>query len=294
MRFSIEIGRLRAVLVALVAALSLVGSSASAQETCVSCHSTQQDLRLRDPVERLRGSVHDLAMGCSGCHGGRGNEPTVQAHDVSVGFVARPDPATVADRCGTCHADARFIRRHRDDLPTDQLALFHADSHGLALAQGNLAAPSCLGCHGSHDVRAPNDPASRVARRRQHETCGGCHSDPARMAGTRLPTNQAALWAESVHGRAVLAHGSSSAPTCAGCHGAHGEHANHRVRGEDGRKGEGPAVAHRAGELPHDGREGEGVELPRRHHHGRGGKDLPGERRDLVERGAPGAAVGSV
>ena len=52
MRFSIEIGRLRAVLVALVAALSLVGSSASAQETCVSCHSTQQDLRLRDPVER--------------------------------------------------------------------------------------------------------------------------------------------------------------------------------------------------------------------------------------------------
>ncbi|MDO9019870.1 MAG: hypothetical protein Q7V43_23300 [Myxococcales bacterium] len=224
MRFSIELWRLRAALVALVAALSLAGSSASAQETCVSCHATQQDLRLRDPVERLRGSVHDLALGCSGCHGGRGNEPTVQAHDVSAGFVARPDPATVADRCGTCHADARFIRRHRDDLPTDQLALFHADSHGRALARGNLAAPSCLGCHGSHDVRAANDPASRVARRRQHETCGGCHSDPARMAGTRLPTNQAALWAGSVHGRAVLAQGSLSAPTCAGCHGAHGEY----------------------------------------------------------------------
>jgi hypothetical protein len=223
-RSFIDPARLRLALLALFAALALVGSRASAQETCVACHSTQADPRLRDPVERLRGSVHARALGCSGCHGGRGNEPTVQAHDATAGFVARPDPATVANRCGTCHADARFVRRFRDDLSTDQLALYYADAHGRALAHGNLSAPSCLECHGSHDVRAPNDPAARIARRRQHETCAGCHSDPARMAGSRLPTNQAALWAESVHGRAVLAHGNLAAPTCAGCHGAHGEY----------------------------------------------------------------------
>lgn len=226
MRCFIDLARLRVALLSLVAALSLVGSTAAAQETCVTCHATQQDARLRDPVERLAGSIHARALGCSGCHGGRGNEPTVQAHDPSSGFVARPDPATVSNRCGTCHADARYIRRHRDDLSTDQLALFQVEAHGRTLAEGSPSAPSCSSCHGSHDVRSPGDPAARIARRRQHETCGECHSDPARMAGTRLATHtdQAALWAESVHGRAVLVHGSTAAPTCAGCHGAHGEY----------------------------------------------------------------------
>ena len=224
MRSSFDLAALRLAFVALVAALGFAGARADAEETCVTCHAMQEDTRLRDPVERLRGSVHARALGCSGCHGGRGTEMTVQAHDVAAGFVARPDPATVANRCGTCHADARFVRRFREDLPTDQLALYYADAHGRALAHGNLSAPSCLSCHGSHDVRPQADPGARVSRRHQHETCGGCHSDPAHMAGTRLPTNQAALWAESVHGQAVLLHGNGNAPTCADCHGAHGEY----------------------------------------------------------------------
>ncbi len=224
MRFFPDHALLRGAAVALFAAIAFAGARAEAEETCVTCHGAQQDVRLHGPVERHRGSVHARALGCSGCHGGRGNEPTAQAHDVSAGFLARPDPSTVANRCGTCHADARYIRRYRDDLPTDQLALYYADAHGRSLVNGNRSAPSCVSCHGSHDVSAPGDPSSRVSPRRLHETCSGCHSQPSRMAGTRLATNQAALWAASVHGRAVLQHGNAGAPTCAGCHGAHGEY----------------------------------------------------------------------
>jgi hypothetical protein len=213
--------RLAAALAALLA-VALSAAPAAAQETCVACHATQPDPRLRDPVGRLGASAHARAVGCTGCHGGRGQEPTAQAHDAAAGFLARPDPAAVAERCGACHADARFVRRFRAEMSTDQLALFRADGHGRALARGDRAAPSCLDCHGSHDVRPVADPSSRVARRRQHVTCGGCHADAARMAGSRLPTRQAGQWAESVHGRAVL-RGNPAAPSCAGCHGAHGE-----------------------------------------------------------------------
>ena len=224
MRCSVDLAAFRIALGALLLALCVGSVRANAQETCQTCHAVQQDMRLHDPVDRLRGSIHARAIGCSGCHGGRGNEPTTQAHDPAAGFVARPDPSTVANRCGTCHADARFIRRFREDLPTDQLALYYGDAHGRALAGGNNSAPSCLQCHGSHDIRSPSDPAARVSRRHVHETCGGCHSDPAHMAGTRLPTNQQALWTQSVHGVAVLEHGNSRAPTCAGCHGSHGQY----------------------------------------------------------------------
>jgi len=223
-RSSPDLRRLRLALAALVASFALATLPARADETCITCHATQPNARLHDPVERLRGSVHAHAIGCSDCHGGRGTEPTVQAHDVNAGFVPRPDPATVAERCGTCHADARFIRRFREDLPTDQLALYFGDAHGRAMTAGNVSAPTCLNCHGSHDVRSPADPASTVARRHIHETCAGCHSDPAHMAGTNLPTNQEALWERSVHGVALLQHSNPRAPTCVGCHGAHGEY----------------------------------------------------------------------
>ncbi len=240
MRCSADLAAFRLSATALLLALGLGGATAYAQahpvaqpaaplrtpavETCVNCHAVQQDARLHDPMERLRGSVHAHAIGCSGCHGGRGNEPTAQAHDPEAGFVPRPDAATIANRCGSCHADARFIRRFREDLPTDQLALYYSDAHGRAVAEGNASAPSCLDCHGSHDIQSPSDPSSRVARRHVHETCGRCHADPAHMAGTRLPTNQMELWTHSVHGVAVLEHGNPRAPTCAGCHGAHGEY----------------------------------------------------------------------
>ncbi len=224
MRSSSELRRFRAAFAALVAAVTLASAPALADETCITCHTTQREPRLHDPVASLRSSVHQRAIGCSGCHGGRATEPTVQAHDATAGFVQRPDPATVAERCGTCHADARFIRRFREDLPTDQLPLYYADAHGHAMAAGNLSAPTCMSCHGSHEVLAPSNPASPVSKRHVHETCGRCHSDAAHMAGTSLPTNQVALWERSVHGVALLQHSNARAPNCVDCHGAHGEY----------------------------------------------------------------------
>jgi hypothetical protein len=52
-------------------------------------------------------------------------------------------------------------------------------------------------------------------------TCAKCHN-PEYMKGRTVPTNQHALYTNSVHGRALLEKGDVSAPACNDCHGNHG------------------------------------------------------------------------
>jgi predicted CXXCH cytochrome family protein len=212
----------------LALALTLAAPAAWAQtaatERCAACHETLREDRLRGPALAARESVHGGAhVGCAGCHGGRPDETSTRAHDPAVGFVARPDLATATERCGACHADARFMRRTSATLPVDQLALFRADAHGHAVGEGRVRAPSCVSCHGAHNVRRVSDPASPVHPSRVADTCGRCHAGPAAVRGARPAAEPPSAWRASVHGRAFVERGNAQAPTCASCHGAHGE-----------------------------------------------------------------------
>lgn len=52
--------------------------------------------------------------------------------------------------------------------------------------------------------------------------CARCHADEALMAPYNIPTNQYALYQDSVHGIALLDNQNLRAPTCSTCHGKHG------------------------------------------------------------------------
>ena len=75
--------------------------------------------------------------------------------------------------------------------------------HTSAVARGDLTAPVCVDCHGSHDVKKPSAPRTVVS-----QTCAKCHGGVA------------AAYANSVHGRA-LAQGNADVPACTDCHRAH-------------------------------------------------------------------------
>jgi hypothetical protein len=220
--------------VALALALSLATPRALAEERCAPCHASLREPRLRAPTTAVAASVHGGALvGCGGCHGGRPDEATVGAHDPAAGFLARPSLAAATERCGACHADARFVRRASATLPTDQLALFRADVHGRAVAGGDARAPSCVSCHGAHEVRAVADAASPVHPARVADTCGRCHVGAAAVRGPLPSPDAPAAWRASVHGRALHERGDARAPGCASCHGAHGEY--REAGGADGR-----------------------------------------------------------
>ncbi|HET8578883.1 MAG TPA: cytochrome c3 family protein, partial [Methylomirabilota bacterium] len=108
-------------------------------------------------------------------------------------------PLKVAETCGRCHADAKYMAEYK--IPTDQLQKYRTSVHWNAMtAKGDLSAPTCNDCHGNHGAVPPG--ISWVGN-----VCGQCHSV------------QADLFAKSVHSKAFREMGT---PGCATCHENHG------------------------------------------------------------------------
>ncbi|MGM0669658.1 MAG: cytochrome c3 family protein, partial [Gemmatimonadota bacterium] len=116
---------------------------AQGDEMCLMCHGDRAMLqgaenpdRLLVTPETLAPSVHgEAGVGCTLCH------------------QELPLPHTAADvppvECGTCHSTE---------------AQLHSESlHGQAAARGDPLAPSCVDCHGDHDVKRSSDPTSPTA-----------------------------------------------------------------------------------------------------------------------------------
>jgi hypothetical protein len=132
--------------------------------------------------------------------------------------VAEAPVAAVApaDTCVACHgalegALAAPVERMRDDV--------HA-THGL----------SCANCHGGDPSAAGLDAMDEAKGFRRKPDpgevpgfCARCHADPTYMRARNpaLATDQAALYATSVHGHRLAA-GDTKVATCVSCHGAHG------------------------------------------------------------------------
>jgi nitrate/TMAO reductase-like tetraheme cytochrome c subunit len=171
---------------------SLVLSAQGRSDDCLFCHT--------DPVERafpngatrtlsvqpgvVEKSVH-AGLTCADCHPGTADIP----HQLLNVESARQLTVAMSENCRECH-----FSEHRDTLES---------VHARAVARGDVTAPVCVDCHGSHDIQPPAEPRTRVA-----EMCGGCH------------TGAAATFARSVHGEDV-ARNVADVPTCTDCHGAH-------------------------------------------------------------------------
>ena len=210
--------------------LLLWSALADARNTtsCLDCHGQPgKPARLRDPVKEWHRSVHYARdVGCQDCHGGDANASDQQrAMSVQVGYVGVPTATQTPAFCARCHADERRMRPY--NIPTDQFAQYQQSVHGqLLLGRGDSKAANCVDCHGSHEIRTPNDPRSSVFRVRVPETCGKCHADPRYMQGYTyqgkpIPTNQEREYWKSVHG-VRLRDLQPGVPSCADCHGTHG------------------------------------------------------------------------
>ena len=195
-----------------------------AAEGCVTCHLEIGDERLAQPAKLFDGDIHKAkGFGCVACHGGDGKSTDLEAMDPAKGYIGKPGRQQVAQVCGRCHSDARFMKQYNPALRVDQVAEYATSVHGRRLRE--LADPkvaTCGSCHPAHSIKPPSDPASSVHPLRVARTCGACHADATTMAGYKIPTDQLAKYTESVHWKTMSAKGDLSAPTCNDCHGNHG------------------------------------------------------------------------
>ena len=108
-------------------------------------------------------------------------------------------PTNIAATCGTCHSNAEYMAA--SSLPnTTQVDDYQRSVHYQAVAgAGDLSAPTCATCHGSHGATPPGV-------RSVIDVCGTCHAHNRR------------LFEESPH-QVVFA--AIEAPGCVQCHSNH-------------------------------------------------------------------------
>jgi nitrate/TMAO reductase-like tetraheme cytochrome c subunit len=174
---------------------------------CGRCHSDSAYMRQYNPSLRtdqfaqyltsvhgkLRAKRDERVAVCTDCHG---------VHDLRPASDPRSKvhPLNIAQTCARCHADAAYMKGY--SIPTDQFAGYSASVHHEALTVGgDLSAPTCTTCHGSHGAAPPG--VSTV-----QNVCSTCH------------VFQAQLFESSPHKAAFAA---ASLPGCVTCH------SNHRI-----------------------------------------------------------------
>jgi predicted CXXCH cytochrome family protein len=221
--------------VALIALAVLAPVTARAQtaaaNSCLTCHATQQDGRLRTPAVLFTApDVHrESGFACVDCHGGDPDaRDAAQSHDPARGFKGKPVAQAVIETCARCHSDAAFMRRYAPRQRVDQAAEYASSVHGQQLAKGDRNVATCASCHAAHGIRRVSDAKSPVFATNVAATCASCHADAKRMSGYKLPdgsalpTHQFADYQKSVHYTALTKGNDLSAPTCNDCHGNHG------------------------------------------------------------------------
>jgi predicted CXXCH cytochrome family protein len=166
------------------------------EEYCLSCHSNP-DLSMTLPngdvlslylsSEELQNSVHSpIGIECEACH----TNITTYPHP-AIDYQSRRELSrSYYQACQKCHPDN--YSRTLDSM------------HARAAAAGNLEAPICTDCHGSHYVHPPDQPRTLIP-----STCGNCH------------TEEYTVYQSSVHGNALAQESNPDVPVCTTCHGVH-------------------------------------------------------------------------
>jgi hypothetical protein len=205
---------------------------------CVQCHTDVGEYP-HPPFSaaNLRDVTLKLNKSCSRCH-------TMEAELVkdSVHASAQAAGYLGAAVCVDCHT-AHTVRRLNDPtthelLPDTRIwipqrcALCHnsiyqkykASVHGTALSEGNPDVPTCIDCHGVHNIE---NPQTAYFRLRSPEICAKCHTDPKRMSKYGISTDVLNTYVSDFHGTTVAIFEKTAPdarvnkPVCYDCHGVH-------------------------------------------------------------------------
>ena len=163
---------------------------------CMSCHQHELSMVCRNgdrislsvELSHSENNAHDK-LRCSDCHFGFSSEEHPKRN-----FRSRRDYTVASsETCRRCHFDK--YTKTLDSV------------HYTILSQGNLSAPVCNDCHGSHAI--PHISHGIKGRTITTQKCRQCHPDVY------------AVYAKSVHGSALFNEQNQDVPVCIDCHTAH-------------------------------------------------------------------------
>ncbi len=175
---------------------------------CRVCHSGQYEKTLDSAHDQARAAGNRAAAVCSDCHSAHATQPLT---DPATHLLLPQMRTWIPTTCAQCHSTI--------------YDKYKASVHGAALTDSkNLDVPTCIDCHGVHNMKDPTTNAFRIA---SPALCANCHTDPARMDKYKLSTQVLATYVSDFHGTTVTLFQKQSpdAPTnkavCYDCHGVH-------------------------------------------------------------------------
>jgi hypothetical protein len=140
----------------------------------------------------LLGRGNTDAPSCTDCHDAQTILPPEDAR-------SRVYPTNIPTTCANCHVDEALMAKY--GLAADHYARYREGAHGVGVFdKQNFAAPTCVGCHGSHAALPPT--VTQVSH-----VCDRCH------ALLRRAFYQGPHGAPSLNG---------AMPGCIACHSNHG------------------------------------------------------------------------
>ena len=173
-------------------------------EECLACHGERDFVAEKDgksvslyvSVKRFTSSTHG-EIGCVSCH-----------MDADAEHFLRDEPLASVD-CEMCHSEA--------------IEEFNRSLHGTALRAKKYLAPTCLSCHGKHDIKSASNPDSRTYVRNIPSLCGSCHKEGTAVSELRDVEEHQALedYSQSIHGDGLFKRGLIVTAVCTSCHNSH-------------------------------------------------------------------------
>ncbi len=168
-------------------------------ELCARCHEPQHEGQMSSSHAQALAEGNKDAATCVDCHG---------SHDTLPPAAPR---SRISETCRQCHST--IFDEYAESV------------HGAALlGDENPDVPTCIECHGVHDV---GDPTTALFRNRSPELCASCHADEELMAPYDISTDVFETYVDDFHGSTVTIFQSDdpNVPTnkavCYDCHGVH-------------------------------------------------------------------------
>jgi nitrate/TMAO reductase-like tetraheme cytochrome c subunit len=176
--------------------------------TCQQCHAEQ--------YQKVLDSVHQTALAagntnaavCTDCH-----NPHTQTRltNKDTGELLLGAKLVIPQTCAKCHSTIY-----------DE---YKSSVHGSALTnEGNQYVPTCIDCHGVHNIQ---NPTTSSFRNSTPALCANCHTNETIMKQYGISTNVLNSYVSDFHGTTVKMFEESypdqptNKPVCTDCHGVH-------------------------------------------------------------------------
>lgn len=174
---------------------------------CQKCHEEQYNKTLDSVHMRAVAAGNTNAAICTDCHNPH-TQPIITDQNGTLLPLAR---LTIPETCARCHS--AIYDTYKQSV------------HGAALTQeGNTDVPTCIDCHGVHNI---GDPTTNAFRLQSPEICAKCHTNPAIMDKYGISTQVLNTYVADFHGTTVTLFEKTTPdqvtnkPVCFDCHGVH-------------------------------------------------------------------------